>query len=160
MKSIIFFALFIYCSSSFSMAKDQLAHFKQQIAALKAEGASDQDIAHVATNTLQSLLEYPLLYISVEDYMSRYRALVEAGANKNVTHPKNGKTALMFAVCDGRPDIAKALLTLGVDPTIQDSQGNTALQQCPVINKAVMPEIRCLFEEAAIASRIQKLKQI
>lgn len=157
-QTLLLFILITKCSFVLPMAPDPVAHIRRQIAGLKAEGLTADEIAQVATNTLQSLLDYPLLRFPLGNYISQYKALIGAGADKNVRHPKNGKTALMFAAIDGRPDIVKALLALGVDPTIADSNGCTVSQQYPVINEFCMPEIHCLSEEAEIASSIQKLK--
>lgn len=77
-------------------------------------------------------------------------------------HPKNGKTALMFSTLDGRPDIVKALLNLGVDPNIQDNDGNTALNHIDaplsLLNAANKDEILQLLKTAEVASRTQKAK--
>ncbi|CAN5197022.1 hypothetical protein BH09DEP1_BH09DEP1_5620 [soil metagenome] len=159
-QSLLFFALLIKGSLALAMVPEpNVEHIKKQIRQLQdEEGITQEEIAHIVTNTLQALLGYPLLYIPAEKYLSLYKTLVEAGADKNVRHPKNGKTALMFAALDGRPDIFKALLALGVDPMVQDNNGSTAALQYPAFDEKTIPEIQCLFEEAEIANSTHKLK--
>lgn len=157
-KVLIFSILLTKCSFVLTMAPDPVAHIKRQIAQLKAEGLDDAQIALVATNTLQGLLQHHLLHFPLERYISQFKALVEAGADKNVRHPTNGKNALMFAALDSRPDIFRELLALGLDTKTLDSNGCNASQQYPVINDASIPEIQCLFEEAELAQQTQKLK--
>ncbi|XP_069794212.1 KN motif and ankyrin repeat domain-containing protein 4-like [Narcine bancroftii] len=47
--------------------------------------------------------------------------------NVNIQASQAGQTALMLAVCHGRIDVAKALLSSGANVNIQDSDGSTAL---------------------------------
>lgn len=155
---VLFISLMNCCSCILAMAPDPVSHIQKQVNQLKAEGLNTNEIAQIATNSLGELLEYPLVYFPIESYISQYKTLVEAGGNKNVQHPTSGKTALMFAVVDNRPDIVQELLALGVDLEIQDNNGNTALQQYPVINERSLPQIRHLLEEARIAQQTQKSK--
>ena len=130
---------------------------KKQISQLQAEGIGKLLLADIATNALQELLEYPLLRIRAEKYLSIYKTLVEAGADKNVRHRKNGKTALMIAVLDSRPDIVEGLLGLGMDVTVQDDDENSVLDQYSILirHESTIPETTLLLE---VASSDQKLK--
>ncbi|KAL4235906.1 KN motif and ankyrin repeat domain [Mactra antiquata] len=47
--------------------------------------------------------------------------------NVNIKAAKDGQTALMFAVRQGRTDMVKILLDTGADTNIQDDEGSTAL---------------------------------
>lgn len=158
MKQIFIFpALLFYFSSTLSMAKDPAANIKRQLAQLKAEGLDKTEIAQIATNSLRALLEYPLLHFPLEMYIDQYKALVEAGGDKNVCHPKNGKTALMFAALDSRTDIMQALLGLGVDPQIQDNYGQTALNSLEanlIIDPSTHEETNLLLTQVTQKPRI------
>ena len=54
------------------------------------------------------------------------RALIRAGADVNAVD-KDGKTALMRAVCKGHEEIVKLLLKAGTDVRAADKDGSTAL---------------------------------
>lgn len=156
-QALLFFILITKCALAASMIAPA-EHIKKRIKHLQDEGATKEDLYHIATLTLLELLECSLLQESAENYLTIYKTLVDVGGNRNVQHRKNGKTALMFAVLDSRPDIVQGLLGLGVDATIRDRSGHTALQQFPVINEATIPEIKNLLEEALIAHTIPKNK--
>ncbi|CAN5196942.1 hypothetical protein BH09DEP1_BH09DEP1_5610 [soil metagenome] len=142
------------------MGEDSNASFKVQLAQLKAQGASNEKIAHFANDYLDSFIEdsfnrgklckesYPL-----ELYMEQFNQFLAAGADKNVRLNFTGTTALMFAASANRPEIFKALVAQDVDPTITDRKGRTAGQQ-----PGVTPEIKVLFEDAVIAFGAQKIK--
>ena len=123
MKKILLFIFILKISSLASMQPDPTQHIKRQIRQFQAEGASTEEIAQLSTDALRRMLEYPLLHTPLEQYIDLYKTLIEAGADKNVQHPKNGKTALMFAALDGRADIVKDLLNLGVDYQLTDNHG-------------------------------------
>jgi ankyrin repeat protein len=160
MKHILLFLAFIM-QSSFILSMDPAEHIKRQIRQFQAEGADTQEIAQLSTIALRELLEYPLVHTPAAKYLDLYKTLVETGGDKNVKHPKNGKTALMFAALDGRPDIVKGLLDLGVDPAVMDNNGNTAanLINSPwnLLNPSSGPEIRLLLYEAEIALKKSKI---
>ena len=123
MKKIFLLTFILKTSFLLSMQPDPAEHIKRQIRQFKAEGASTQEIAQLSTDALRTMLEYPLLNTPVTPYIDLYKTLIEAGADKNVQHPKNGKTALMFAALDGRADIVKELLNLGIDYQLRDNHG-------------------------------------
>lgn len=61
--------------------------------------------------------------------------LIENGLDINSTNRRSGFTALMAAACYGRVEIAKVLLSYGVNQTAQDSKGFTAADLARKMNK-------------------------
>lgn len=134
------------------------ASFKRRVEELKAQGTSDEEITRFATDYLDSFIEasydrgmsckesYPL-----EFYMEQFNMFLEAGADKNARLNFTGTTALMFAASANRPDIFKALLAIGVDPTLTDRDGHTAGEQ-----PRAKAEIKGLFEDAVKAWHAKK----
>jgi len=61
--------------------------------------------------------------------------LIEHGLDINSTTRRSGFTALMAAACYGRVEIAKILLSYGVDQTAQDTKGFTAADFARKMNK-------------------------
>jgi ankyrin repeat protein len=66
-------------------------------------------------------------------FMVKY--LIEHGLDINATTRRSGFTALMAAACYGRVEIAKILLSYGVDQSAQDSKGFTASDFARKMNK-------------------------
>lgn len=147
---VILTTLFMHYSPSFSMSEDSPASFKSRIAELNARGASKEEIARFADDYLDYFIEdsshrglfckesYPLDF-----YMEQFNQFLEGGADKNVRLNFTKTTALMYAARSNRPDIFKALIAIGVDPTLTDKYGKTAGEQ-----RGVTPEIKGLFEDA------------
>ncbi len=161
-KTLLLLPFFLKSSLVAAMAITPAEHIKRQIIQFQKEGVSKEELARLSTNALREMLEYSLLYTNEKKYMNLYRTLVEAGGNKNVQHPKNGKTALMFAALDGRPDICAALLDLGVDYKIADADGNTLKDlldsNISLLNKKGKDEISELLKEAEIIANAPRFK--
>ena len=68
----------------------------------------------------------PLMYAARQGSMDAARALVEAGANPNLTDP-DGTTATIVAIINAHFDLAAMLAEKGADLNIADSSGMTAL---------------------------------
>ena len=68
----------------------------------------------------------PLMYAARQGSMDAARALVEAGANPNLTDP-DGTTATIVAIINVHFDLAAMLAEKGADLNIADSSGMTAL---------------------------------
>ncbi len=60
-------------------------------------------------------------------YLERVKILIEAGANINVKHPRDGRTALVNAAKKGYVDIAKYLLNKGADSNSAGNDGWAAI---------------------------------
>ena len=67
-----------------------------------------------------------LLLAAREGALDGVRALVEGGANLNITDP-DGTSPLVMAILNRHNDIAKFLIEHGADPSVADSTGMTAL---------------------------------
>jgi uncharacterized protein len=68
----------------------------------------------------------PLMYAAREGSLDAARALVDAGANLNLTDPDR-TTALLFAIINGHYDTAAMLTEKGADPNLADPAGMAAL---------------------------------
>ncbi|HTW63790.1 MAG TPA: ankyrin repeat domain-containing protein [Bryobacteraceae bacterium] len=68
----------------------------------------------------------PLMYAARQGSLDAARALVDAGANVNLTDP-DGTTALLVAIMNGHYDTAAMLTEKGADPNITDTAGTGAL---------------------------------
>ncbi|HZI50811.1 MAG TPA: ankyrin repeat domain-containing protein, partial [Terriglobia bacterium] len=68
----------------------------------------------------------PLMYAARQGSMEAARALVEAGADANLTDP-DGTTATIIAIINAHFDLAAMLAEKGADLNIPDSSGMTAL---------------------------------
>ena len=68
----------------------------------------------------------PLMFAGRQGSVNAAQALVEAGADINLTEP-DGTTALIIAIINGHYDTAAMLLSKGADPNIADSAGMAAL---------------------------------
>jgi ankyrin repeat protein len=68
----------------------------------------------------------PLMYAARQGSIDSARALIEAGANPNLTDP-DGTTAIMIAIINAHFDLAAMLAEKGVDLNIADTSGMTAL---------------------------------
>lgn len=162
MKKLLIIVSLLQISFIVPMQPNYAEHIKQKIGQLEHEGASAEEIAQLSTDALRQMLEYPLIHISCAQYIDLYKALSDAGGDKNVKHPKNGKTALIFAALDGRPDIVKELFELGVDFHIADDRGNTVKDLLnsgiTLFNSSSKNEIERLLREAEIASIAHKSK--
>jgi hypothetical protein len=71
-------------------------------------------------------------------------ALLDKGAPLN-ERDDQGRTPLMLAVMQNRPDIVQLLLDRGADPNIVDSIGRSPLQQA---QQAKLPEIAAMLQRA------------
>jgi hypothetical protein len=76
--------------------------------------------------------------------MLQTTALLDQGAPLN-ERDDQGRTPLMLAVMQSRPDIVQLLLDRGADPNIADSIGRTPLQQA---QQAKLPGIAALLQRA------------
>ena len=68
----------------------------------------------------------PLMYTARQGSIDSARALIEAGANPNLTDP-DGTTATVIAIINAHFDLAAMLAEKGADLNIADSSGMTAL---------------------------------
>jgi len=68
----------------------------------------------------------PLMYAARQGSIDSTKALLEAGANPNVTDP-DGTTATMIAIINAHFDLAAMLAEKGADLNVADSSGMTAL---------------------------------
>jgi uncharacterized protein len=68
----------------------------------------------------------PLMYAARQGSTDAARALVEAGANPNLTDP-DGATAIVIAIINAHFDLAAMLAEKGADPNIPDTSGMAAL---------------------------------
>ena len=68
----------------------------------------------------------PLMYAARQGATEAARALVEQGADLNLTDP-DGATALLIAIINGHYDTAALLTERGADPNITDASGMAAL---------------------------------
>jgi ankyrin repeat protein len=68
----------------------------------------------------------PLMYAARQGSMDSARALIEAGANPNLTDP-DGTTATIIAIINAHFDLAAMMAEKGADLNIADTSGMTAL---------------------------------
>ena len=68
----------------------------------------------------------PLMYAARQGATDAARALMEAGANANLTDP-DGASALVIAIINAHFDLAAMLVEKGADPNVPDTSGMTAL---------------------------------
>src|SRR5262249_6719745 len=68
----------------------------------------------------------PLMMVGREDARAITRALAAAGADRSARDPE-GRTALIHAAHEARPEALQALLELGLDPNARDRNQATAL---------------------------------
>jgi ankyrin repeat protein len=68
----------------------------------------------------------PLMYAARQGSIESTKALMEAGANPNLTDP-DGTTALVIAIINAHFDLAAVMLEKGADPNITDTSGMAAL---------------------------------
>jgi ankyrin repeat protein len=68
----------------------------------------------------------PLMYAARQNAPAAARALVESGADPNLTDP-DGSTALILAIINTHFDLAAMLVERGVDLNVADTTGMTAL---------------------------------
>ena len=76
--------------------------------------------------SIHAAIEEELFYPAVRKQMPACRALVEAGADLNLTDP-DGSSALVLAIVNLHPDVAVLLLEKGANPNVADSAGMAAL---------------------------------
>lgn len=161
-KTLLLLPFFLKGSLIVAMAITPALHVKRQLDQFKEDEVSKEEIAQLSTDALREMLEYSMIATNAKEYIDLYKTLVEAGGNKNVQHPKNGKTALMFAALDNRPDICAELLDLGVDYKITDNNGNTVKDlldsTISLLNKKGKDEISKLLKEAEIIANTPRIK--
>jgi uncharacterized protein len=68
----------------------------------------------------------PLMYAARQGSVDAAKALLEAGANPNLTDP-DGTTAVVIAIINAHFDLAAMMAEKGVDLNVADSSGMTAL---------------------------------
>lgn len=68
----------------------------------------------------------PLMYAARQGAADAAKALMEAGADPNLTDP-DGATALVIAIINAHFDLAAMMLEKGADPNVPDTSGMTAL---------------------------------
>jgi ankyrin repeat protein len=68
----------------------------------------------------------PLMYAARQGSRDAAKALVESGANLNLTDP-DGATALVIAIINAHFDLAAMLVEKGADPDVPDTSGMAAL---------------------------------
>jgi ankyrin repeat protein len=104
------------------------------VRALLARGA-DPDIRSApqvwerrrASQSVLPLGEWtPLFYAARENALDAGKALIEGGADLNLTDP-DGATALVIAIINAHYEFAALLLTAGADPNVVDQSGMGAL---------------------------------
>lgn len=69
----------------------------------------------------------PLMTCARTGTVAAVRLLLERGADVNAAEPTQRQTALMWAASERQPDVVRALLAAGADPTAHTSKGFTAL---------------------------------
>ena len=99
------------------------------------------DLATMVTTALPRGGLTPLMFAARQGAGGAARALVEVGADPNLTEP-DGMTALVNAIINAHYDVAALLIEEGADPNIADAAGMTPLyvavdmqHQEPLINR-------------------------
>ena len=77
-----------------------------------------------------------LMFAARQGSLEAAQALVEAGADVNLTDP-DGTTALIIAIINGHHDTAAMLTNKGADPNIADSSGMAALYAAADMNTLI-----------------------
>lgn len=101
----------------------------------------DEDILTLIIESGADIFDYDDEGVSILDMAITYdnlyvvKYLIEQGIDINTTNRRSGFTALMAAACYGRAEITKTLLLYGVDQTIRDSKGFTAVDFARKMNK-------------------------
>jgi Skp family chaperone for outer membrane proteins len=92
---------------------------KQVVQYLLDNGAT---VDHADTNGRTALM-----YAATLQAPDTVAALIDAGAKVNRQDDEEGFTPLMFAAGEGNVEVIRRLLDAGADPTITDTDGDTAL---------------------------------
>ena len=101
----------------------------------------DDDILELLMDSGADSFDYDDEGVSVFDMAITYdnvfmvKYLIEHGIDINATTRRSGFTALMAAACYGRVEIAKILLSFGVDQNAKDTKGFTAVDFARKMNK-------------------------
>lgn len=95
----------------------------------------------------------PLAAAAINGDIPIAKALLEKGANPNVTMPKQGPL-LVWCIAQGRYNIAQAMLTHGADPHLPDPAGNSALSYAVHRQQRALTEL--LLEKGADPGKASK----
>ena len=77
-------------------------------------------------NAADEIKRTALMYASTGPNLETVKALLAAGAEVNLTDGHENWTALMFAAAEGHGDICVMLLDHKADPTLKDTDGDSA----------------------------------
>jgi ankyrin repeat protein len=103
----------------------------------------------------------PLMYAARQGAIDSARALMEAGADPNLTDP-DGSTALILAIINAHFDLAAMMLEEGADPNVADSSGMTALYAAvdmhtlPAMLSRPAPKVTDKLDSAALVPILLK----
>jgi serine/threonine-protein phosphatase 6 regulatory ankyrin repeat subunit B len=90
------------------------------------EQAFEEGVSYVGQTPLPKGGWTPLMYAAREGSLGAVRALIESGADLNLTEP-DGTTALLFAMINGHYDVAEELVKAGANVNLADRTGMTPL---------------------------------
>ena len=103
----------------------------------------------------------PLMYAARQGSIDAAKALLEAGANPNLTDP-DGTTAIMIAIINAHFDLAAMMAEKGVDLNIADTSGMTALYAAvdmhtlPAMLSRPAPKVTDKLDSAALVPILLK----
>ncbi|WP_118831778.1 ankyrin repeat domain-containing protein [Salinibacter ruber] len=119
-------------SSGFTFSEErQRLHEASQVGDVQTiqemlESGTDPDIGLTSENAPNVALSTPLLNACREGHTAAARALLDAGADSDVTDSR-GRGALNFVATNGLLPLARLLLSAGADPTASDAEDLPAL---------------------------------
>ncbi|XP_013407385.1 tankyrase-2 [Lingula anatina] len=93
----------------------------------------------------------------LKNNLDAVKKLTKVECDVNARQTSGGKTALFYAVCYGRLDIAKALLHNGADPDLPEDRGNTPLHEA--VEKADIYMVHLLLSHKADVNAQNQRKQ-
>ena len=113
----------------------------ESVLACALRARCDEDILDLLIESGADIFDFDDEGVSILDMAITYDNLyivdhlIEQGIDINTTNRRSGFTALMAAACYGRVEIAKRLLSCGVDQRAKDSKGFTAMDFASKMNK-------------------------